>query len=69
MDVKNRSIRIKNLPAGTQEGLLQQALEKRAIVKRVEIYAEAREAIVELENAVVSLFILTFVHHSLIVPK
>lgn len=55
VDVKNRSVRIKNLPTGAQEGLLQQVLRKRALVKRVEVCAEAREAIAELENAIVRL--------------
>ena len=52
-ETKNRSVRIKNLPQGTQEGLLQQALEKRASIKRVEVFTETNEAIVELENAAV----------------
>ncbi|KAI9057468.1 RNA-binding protein Prp24 [Trametes sanguinea] len=50
-EVRNRSVRVKNLPAGTQEGLLQQALEKHAKVKRVEVFADLAEAEVELENA------------------
>ncbi|RPD62808.1 RNA-binding protein Prp24 [Lentinus tigrinus ALCF2SS1-6] len=50
-DVRNRSVRVRNLPPGTQEGLLQQALEKHAKVKRVEVFADVREADVELENA------------------
>ncbi|CDO70855.1 hypothetical protein BN946_scf184801.g48 [Trametes cinnabarina] len=50
-EVRNRSVRVKNLPAGTQEGLLQQALEKHAKVKRVEVFADLGEAEVELENA------------------
>ncbi|KAK7690329.1 hypothetical protein QCA50_006986 [Cerrena zonata] len=49
-EVKNRSVRIKNLPAGTQEGLLQQVLEKRAHIKRVEVFTDSNEATVELEN-------------------
>lgn len=52
-ETKNRSVRIKNLPQGTQEGLLQQVLEKRASIKRVEVFTETNEAIVELENAAV----------------
>jgi len=47
----SRSVRIRNLPPGTQEGLLQQALEQRVNVKRVEIFEEIHEATVELENA------------------
>lgn len=53
-EVRNRSVRIRNLPASTQEGLLQQTLEKYAIVKRVEVFADLNEAEVELENPVVS---------------
>ncbi|KAI0326875.1 RNA-binding protein Prp24 [Cubamyces sp. BRFM 1775] len=50
-EVRNRSVRVRNLPTGTQEGLLQQALEKHAKVKRVEVFADLAEAEVELENA------------------
>ena len=49
-DILSRSVRIKNLPPGTQEGLLQQVLEQHAIVKRVEIFEEINIATVELEN-------------------
>lgn len=52
-EVRNRSVRVRNLPPGTQEGLLQQALEKHAKVKRVEVFADLAEAEVELENAAV----------------
>ena len=52
-EVRNRSVRVRNLPSGTQEGLLQQALEKHAKVKRVEVFADLAEAEVELENAAV----------------
>ena len=54
-EVRNRSVRVRNLPAGTQEGLLQQVLEKHAQVKRVEVFQDLNEAEVELENAAVSL--------------
>ena len=47
-------MRVRKLPPGTQEGLLQQALEKHAKVKRVEVFADIGEADVELENAAVS---------------
>lgn len=47
-------MRIRNLPAGTQEGLLQQAMEKIANVKRVEVFVDLKEAVMELENAAVS---------------
>jgi hypothetical protein len=47
-------VRIRKLPKGTQEGLLQQTLEKYAVVKRVEVFSNLNEATVELENAAVS---------------
>ncbi|KAJ7067860.1 hypothetical protein C8F01DRAFT_1078564 [Mycena amicta] len=50
-DTRSRSIRLRNLPAGTQEGLLQQVLEKIAKVKRVEVFTDTNEAVVELESA------------------
>ncbi|KAK7469083.1 Splicing factor [Stygiomarasmius scandens] len=50
-EITNRSVRVKNLPPGTQEGLLQQAMEKLALVKRVEVFTDKNEAVVELENA------------------
>ena len=50
-DTLSRSVRIKNLPPGTQEGLLQQTLERHAGVKRVEVFEELNQATVELENA------------------
>ncbi|KAF9468618.1 hypothetical protein BDZ94DRAFT_1279703 [Collybia nuda] len=50
-DVRNRSVRIRNLPVAAQEGLLQQTLEKIALVKRVEVFVEICEAVVELESA------------------
>ncbi|KAH9925424.1 RNA-binding protein Prp24 [Epithele typhae] len=50
-EVRNRSVRVRNLPPGTQEGLLQQALEKHARVQRVEVFHNVNEADVELENA------------------
>lgn len=56
-DMRNRSIRVRNLPPGTQEGLLQQTLEKYAVIKRVEIFQEKNEAVAELENAAVSLLL------------
>ena len=52
-EVRNRSVRVRNLPPGTQEGLLQQVLEKHAQVKRVEVFQDIGEAEVELENAAV----------------
>ncbi|KAG5726870.1 hypothetical protein E4T56_gene1120 [Termitomyces sp. T112] len=50
-DTRNRSIRVRNLPANTQDGLLQQAFEKLAAVKRVEVFIDQNEAVVELDNA------------------
>lgn len=52
-EARSRSVRVRNLPAGAQDGLLQQTLEKIALVKRVEVFVEQREAVVELENAAV----------------
>ncbi|KAG7088241.1 hypothetical protein E1B28_012255 [Marasmius oreades] len=49
-EAKNRSVRIRNLPSSTQEGLLQQAIEKVAPVKRLEVFADKNEALVELES-------------------
>ena len=53
MEVRQRSVRIRGLPEGTQEGLLQQLLEKLAIVQRVEVFVDKREAIAEMENPAV----------------
>lgn len=52
-EVRNRSVRIRNLPSDTQEGLLHQALEKYATVKRTEFFADTGKAVVELANAAV----------------
>lgn len=49
-DARNRSVRVRNIPSGTQEGLLHQLLEKYSLVKRTEIFAALNEAVVELEN-------------------
>lgn len=56
-DMRSRSVRIRNLPAATQEGLLQQTLEKITAVKRVEVFVEICEAVVELENTAVGPFL------------
>lgn len=53
-ETRSRSVRVKGLPPATQEGLLQQQLEKLALVKRVEVFLDINEAVVELENAAVS---------------
>ncbi|KAJ3490444.1 hypothetical protein NLI96_g1424 [Meripilus lineatus] len=50
-EARNKSVRVKNLPPGTQEGLLQQALEKHGQVVRVEVFIDKNEAVVELESA------------------
>lgn len=53
-DARNRSVRVRNIPSGTQEGLLHQLLEH-SLVKRTEIFAALNEAVVELENPAVSI--------------
>lgn len=53
-ETRSRTVCIRNLPPATQEGLLQQALEKHALVRRVEVFQDLNEAAVELENAAVS---------------
>ncbi|KAI9568595.1 hypothetical protein HD554DRAFT_2099306 [Boletus coccyginus] len=50
-ETRNRSVRLRNLPSDTQEGLLQQTLEKYATVNRTEFFADIGEAVVELANA------------------
>lgn len=52
-DKRERTIRLHGLPEGTQEGLLQQALEKIAPVQRVEVFAKSHEAIAELASQAV----------------
>ena len=54
-EARTRSIRITNLPPATQEGLLQQMLEKIVSVSRVEVFIDKQEAIVELKTPAVSL--------------
>ncbi|EIW80918.1 hypothetical protein CONPUDRAFT_103939 [Coniophora puteana RWD-64-598 SS2] len=49
-ELQQRSVRIRNLPAGAQEGLLQQALEKYCVIKRVEVFEDRHEAVAELES-------------------
>ncbi|OCF40172.1 hypothetical protein I317_05996 [Kwoniella heveanensis CBS 569] len=49
-DRRARSVRLANLPDNTQEGLLQQALEKVVPVKRLELFAKSREAVAELTS-------------------
>jgi hypothetical protein len=55
-EVQSRSVRIHKLPHGSQEGLLQQTLERYAAVKRVEIFEDLHQATVELETAAVGGF-------------
>jgi hypothetical protein len=50
-----RAVRLLNIPADAQEGLLQQALEKIVPVRRVELFAHNGTAVVELEKEAVSL--------------
>lgn len=56
-EIRNKSVRIKNLPPAAQEGLLQQVLEKIAPVKRLEVFLDKQEALLELENPAVGLFL------------
>ncbi|KAH7100756.1 hypothetical protein BKA62DRAFT_705553 [Auriculariales sp. MPI-PUGE-AT-0066] len=50
--VRERTVRVLGLPAATQEGLLQQALEKSIQgIKRVEVFEDKGEAVVEFESA------------------
>ena len=55
-ETRNRSIYVKNLPPSTQEGLLQQAFEKLVPVKRVEVFLDRNEAIIELQSPAVCAF-------------
>ena len=50
-DARNRSLRIRDLPDGTAEGLLQQAVEKLAPVNRLEVFLDKHEAAVEFQSA------------------
>ncbi|KAJ3867729.1 hypothetical protein EV359DRAFT_61240 [Lentinula novae-zelandiae] len=49
-ELASRSIRVKNLPVNTQEGVLQQMFEKFVYVKRLELFEDINEAVVELES-------------------
>ncbi|GAW06502.1 rna-binding protein prp24 [Lentinula edodes] len=49
-ELASRSIRVKNLPVSTQEGVLQQMFEKFVSVKRLELFEDVNEAVVELES-------------------
>lgn len=50
-DARSRSLRIRDLPDGTEEGLLQQAVEKLAPVNRLEVFTDKHEAVVEFQLA------------------
>jgi hypothetical protein len=50
-DARNRTLRIRDLPDGTAEGLLQQAVEKLAPVNRLEVFLDKHEAVVEFQSA------------------
>ncbi|GAA6026461.1 hypothetical protein JCM8202_005309 [Rhodotorula sphaerocarpa] len=50
-EVENLGVRVRGLSSDTQEGLIQQAFEKIAPVRRVNYVAGATEAVVILENA------------------
>ena len=52
-DTAARSLRVKNLPEDTQEPLLQQVFEKLVPVKRVEVFVDSGEAVIELVNSAV----------------
>jgi hypothetical protein len=52
-EARNRSIRVTNLPPATQEGLLQQMLEKIVPISRVEVFIDKQEAILELKTPAV----------------
>ncbi|WOO76790.1 putative RNA-binding protein [Vanrija pseudolonga] len=47
---RSRQVRLYGLPEGSEEGLLQQALEKIVPVKRLEIFRSSHEALVELQS-------------------
>jgi len=51
---RSRTVRLDNVPAGMQEALLQQALEKIVPVRRLELFAKTNHAQAELENQAVS---------------
>ncbi|KAG9104040.1 Splicing factor [Ceratobasidium sp. 370] len=50
-EVRSRSLRVRKLPPGTTDGLLQQTFEKLAPVVSVQVTEEKGEAVVELKNA------------------
>ena len=52
-EIRSRSFMVKNLPPDADDGRLQQELEKVMKVKRVEVFKDKNEAVVELESAAV----------------
>jgi hypothetical protein len=52
-DTRNRSVRLRGVPTGAQEGLLQQVIEKQFKIRRLEIFEDRHEAVVELERVAV----------------
>ncbi|KAL1677942.1 hypothetical protein EV122DRAFT_290785 [Schizophyllum commune] len=50
-EIRSRSFMVKNLPPDADDGRLQQELEKVMKVKRVEVFKDKNEAVVELESA------------------
>ncbi|KAG9075182.1 Splicing factor [Ceratobasidium sp. UAMH 11750] len=50
-EIRSRSLRVRKLPPGTTDGLLQQTFEKLAPVVGVQVTEEKSEAVVELKNA------------------
>ena len=55
----HRSVRVRGLPEWTQEGLLQQVIEKHAAVRRVVFDADTLEATVELVSPAVRYYIFS----------
>jgi len=54
-EARTRSVIISNLPSNTQEGLLQQVLEKIMPINRIEVFLDKKLAILELQNQAVGL--------------
>ena len=54
-DILARSVRLHGLPPKTQEGLLQQALEKIVPLKKLEVFQDLGQATAELRSVAVSI--------------
>jgi len=54
-EARTRSVIISNLPSNTQEGLLQQVLEKIMPINRIEVFLDKKLAILELQSQAVGL--------------